>query len=380
MDLYLKAKKLALKLVEQIIDGTEPNVHLEGSSKCEEIVRQFSDPLQRTILLNKFCQNEKSKAIQSLHTYIQHKRHRQILHKYIQIAVVLVIIIGIATSYYTQQSVDSQTTPSISSLSPGKAQAILILSNGDEVNLNNEILLKEKNTAIVNTPSGEIIYINDSKATATEAEQYNIIKVPRYGEYSVTLSDGTRIKLNAESELRYPIAFSGEQREVYLMGEAYMEVAKNQQPFILHTYNTQIKVYGTSFDVNSYNPNDIRIVLVEGKIGIHHSETEEVILHPNQLARITEKEGVIVKKDINVNYYIAWQEGYFAFEEDRLEDIMTTLSRWYQMDVIFENSQAKEIRFTASMRKEENINKLLNQFELTRTVSFNIIENQIFIK
>ena len=165
-----------------------------------------------------------------------------------------------------------------------------------------------------------------------------------------------------------------------LKGEAYLEVSKNQKPFIVHTYDTKIKVYGTSFDVNSYDPANIRVVLVEGKVGIHHTEEPEVILLPNQLARISEKEGIIIKKDINVNYYIAWQEGYFAFEEDRLEDIMATLSRWYRMKVIFENPQSKEIRFTASIRKEEDISKLLNQFALTRTVSFNIIENQIFIK
>ena len=119
---------------------------------------------------------------------------------------------------------------------------------------------------------------------------------------------------------------------------------------------------------------------MQGKVGIHHSKMQEVILYPNQLARVSEKEGIVVKENINVNYYIAWQEGYFAFEEERLEDIMTTLSRWYRMKVIFENPQLKDIRFTASVQKEENISKLLNQFELTRTVSFNIIENQIFIK
>lgn len=238
--------------------------------------------------------------------------------------------------------------------------------------------MKEKNTAILNKKSGEVVYTPDSGNV--EIQQYNTIKVPRYGEYSVVLSDGSRIKLNSESELRYPVVFTGEQREVYLKGEAYMEISKDQKPFIVHAYDTRIKVYGTSFDVNSYNPDEIRIVLVQGKVGIHHSKMQEVILYPNQLARVSEKEGIVVKENINVNYYIAWQEGYFAFEEERLEDIMTTLSRWYRMKVIFENPQLKDIRFTASVQKEENISKLLNQFELTRTVSFNIIENQIFIK
>lgn len=378
MELYLKAKKLASKLAQQIIDGIEPNGYLETYDKYEETVRLLSDPVQRTALLNKFSQNEKQKAIQSLRIYIRQKKHRQTLRRYIKMAAIIVLVIGIAIAYYANQQEDQQLYIANNPLSPGKPQATLILASGKEIKLNSELSLKEKNTDILNKKSGEIIYTSTSEEV--ETEQYNTIKVPRYGEYSIILSDGTRIKLNSESELRYPIVFSGEKREVSLKGEAYLEVSKNQKPFIVHTYDTKIKVYGTSFDVNSYDPANIRVVLVEGKVGIHHTEEPEVILLPNQLARISEKEGIIIKKDINVNYYIAWQEGYFAFEEDRLEDIMATLSRWYRMKVIFENPQSKEIRFTASIRKEEDISKLLNQFALTRTVSFNIIENQIFIK
>ena len=378
MDLYLKARKLAQERAQQIIDGIKPDEYFVENDECKETIYLLSDPEQRTILLKKFDQNEKQKAVASLRSYIRWKRRRRIIRNSSKIAAILVLVIGIAITFYSPSPTNLQTREPDGYLTPGKPQATLILANGQEIKLDRELELKEKNTAILNKKSGEVVYTPDSGNV--EIQQYNNIKVPRYGEYSVVLSDGSRIKLNSESELRYPVVFTGEQREVYLKGEAYMEISKDQKPFIVHAYDTRIKVYGTSFDVNSYNPDEIRIVLVQGKVGIHHSKMQEVILYPNQLARVSEKEGIVVKENINVNYYIAWQEGYFAFEEERLEDIMTTLSRWYRMKVIFENPQLKDIRFTASVQKEENISKLLNQFELTRTVSFNIIENQIFIK
>ena len=208
MELYLKAKKLASKLAQQIIDGIEPNGYLETYDKYEETVRLLSDPVQRTALLNKFSQNEKQKAIQSLRIYIRQKKHRQTLRRYIKMAAILVLVIGIAIAYYANQQEDQQLYIANNPLSPGKPQATLILASGKEIKLNSELSLKEKNTDILNKKSGEIIYTSTSEEV--ETEQYNTIKVPRYGEYSIILSDGTRIKLNSESELRYPIVFSGE--------------------------------------------------------------------------------------------------------------------------------------------------------------------------
>ena len=168
MELYLKAKKLASKLAQQIIDGIEPNGYLETYDKYEETVRLLSDPVQRTALLNKFSQNEKQKAIQSLRIYIRQKKHRQTLRRYIKMAAILVLVIGIAIAYYANQQEDQQLYIANNPLSPGKPQATLILASGKEIKLNSELSLKEKNTDILNKKSGEIIYTSTSEEVETE--------------------------------------------------------------------------------------------------------------------------------------------------------------------------------------------------------------------
>ena len=381
--IFKKARQLSKQLVQNILWGEDVAMELkrwqQESIQGARMMDLFSDPESRTALLKQFEENNKQEAVARLQCRIRQCKRRRILIRFSKVAaVVLFALGGILLLHYEYGAVEQETLLSEQML-PGKQQATLILTSGEVVDLTQVSEIKEtEGIAITKTKKGELTYTVDSVTTAHL--QYNTIIVPRYGEYSVILADGTRIKLNSESELRYPVAFTGEQREVYLKGEAYLEVSKSRQPFIVHVYDAEIKVYGTSFDINGYDPGSINVVLVEGKVGVRNSGSGEVVLFPDQLAKITEEDGIIVKKDINVNYYIAWQEGYFAFEEDRLEDIMTTLSRWYQMEVLFENPQLKDIRFTASIQKEEDVGKLLKQFELTQSISFKISGNQIIIK
>ena len=197
MDLYLKARKLAQERAQQIIDGIKPDEYFVENDECKETIYLLSDPEQRTILLKKFDQNEKQKAVASLRSYIRWKRRRRIIRNGSKIAAILVLVIGIAITFYSPSPTNLQTREPDGYLTPGKPQATLILANGQEIKLDRELELKEKNTAIQNKKSGEVVYTPDSGNV--EIQQYNTIKVPRYGEYSVVLSDGSRIKLTSLS-------------------------------------------------------------------------------------------------------------------------------------------------------------------------------------
>lgn len=381
--IFKKARKVSGQLVRHILWGEDEAMELkewqQESSQGSRMVDLFSDPENRTALLKQFEDNDKQEAVVRLRRHLRKSRSRRILLRYSKVAAMVLFALGGVLLLRYRYGLGEQETLFSEQMLPGRQQATLILSNGEMLDLTQVSEIKEtEGIAIVKSKKGELTYTADS-SNSTHL-QYNTIIVPRYGEYSVILADGTRVKLNSESELRYPVAFTGTQREVYLKGEAYLEVSRSRTPFIVHVYDAEVKVYGTSFDINSYDPENINVVLVEGKVGVRSSRSEEVLLFPDQVAKITAEDGITVKKNINVNYYIAWQEGYFAFEEERLEDIMRTLSRWYQMEVLFENPQLKDIRFTASIQKEEDVGKLLKQFELTQSISFKISGNQIVIK
>lgn len=381
-DLYFKAKQIAKEFAKDILEESPINHKLdlwnEDNKDIYRIANALSDSRHREILLRQFEQNEKQRAISEFRKHLYKKRLHLIVIKVSSIAAIILLTLGIGLWLY-QPTTESTIIQTANDLLPGKPQATLILANGEKIDLTKATQIQENDkTIITNTPEGSIIYQN--KTTPNKQILYNTIIVPPAGEYSLTLADGTHIKLNSESELRYPIAFNGELREVFLKGEAYFEVSKSKKPFIVHAYDANVKVYGTTFNINSYEPKQIDVVLSSGKIGVRNATSKEIILRPNQLARIQPNKGISIKKNINADYYIAWAKGYFAFEEERLEDIMKTLARWYQMDVIFQNNKAKEIRFTASIKKEEKINTLLKQFELTESISFEIKDNQVIIK
>lgn len=382
--LFIKAKKLSGKLAESAIDNrisdTELRQWQEESVEGEKTIGLFSDPEIRYRLVSQFSQNNKAEAVERMKRAIQKRQRRKILQRISAIAALMLLLIGVSVFLFHHYAPVRSETDKMATIIPGRQQAILVLANGERMELSQITRINETDgTAITRTRKGEVVYKADSFAQPAEMS-YNTIIVPRYGEYSVILSDGTQVKLNSESELRYPTAFSGNQREVFLKGEAYLEVSKSNLPFIVHTYDAQVKVYGTRFDIDSYNPEQIKVVLVEGKVGVSSSLSEEVLLHPNQLAQIHHQKGITIKKDINPAYYIAWQEGYFAFEEQRLEEILSTLSRWYNFDVLYSRPELKDVHFTASLKKDQPLENILQQFMKTQSISFRITGNQIIVE
>lgn len=382
-NLYDKAKRLTQGFLQELLEEGYVSEELEewvrSSEEGRKVVEELSAPGSRASLLKRFGQNEKQRALAEFRYRIRGKKMRRLALSCAKVAAVLVLAAGVALFAYMQRTERAEVQVAEGRLLPGKQQATLILGDGRRVDLTQAGKIKEGEHAVIdNSKDGMLTY--NPEETDGAGDLYHTVIVPRHGEYSLVLADGSRIKLNAESELRYPIAFGGEQREVYLKGEAYMEIAPSEKPFLVHVYDAEVKVYGTVFNINSYDPKQIDVVLVKGKVGVRDGVSEEVVLHPNQLASIVAGEGIEVKKDINASYYIAWQEGFFAFEAERLEDIMTILARWYQMEVVFTNPRLKDVRFTASLKREEEVASLLNQFELTQDVSFQVIGNRIIIQ
>lgn len=380
--IFKKARHLSEKLAESLIDDQLSHPELtqwrEESAAGKKTWERFARPDLRLRMLSQFEQSGKEKAVRQFQKTLRKHKRIQLFRQMAAAAAIAFLLISSTIFLYSVLDVP-KSPEQAAEIWPGSQQAVLILDSGEKINLSDITQIHETDgTAIRKKNPGEIVY--NGAASRPETKRYNTVIVPRYGEYAVILSDGTRIKLNSESELRYPTVFSGSQREVFLKGEAYLEVSKSQRPFIVHTYDAHIKVYGTRFNVNSYLPEQISVVLVEGKVSVSSGHSREVFLDPRQLARIDRRNGISIKKGINTAYYTAWQNGYFAFEAERLEDILNTLARWYSFDVLYSRPQLKDIRFTASLNREQPLKDILQQFQKTGCLSYRISGRQIIIQ
>lgn len=260
----------------------------------------------------------------------------------------------------------------------GSDKAILTLADGSTVALQKGEQYKAKN---VLSNGEQIVYSTPKKKEV----QYNYLTVPRGGQFSVQLSDGTRVWLNSESKLKYPTTFvAGQTREVSLLyGEAYFDVtsSKTQQnaAFVVTHKDQKIKVLGTEFNVKAYQDEAyVYTTLVEGKVAVSIHK-EQRLLMPNQQMIWAIKDQNISVKRIDVVPEISWKNGVFHFEGKVLEDIMQVLSRWYDFQIKFENVELKELKFVGLIKKDYKIEEILKLMKSAEIIQEYRIKNRTII-
>tara|TARA_B100001175_G_C19508098_1_gene642054 strand:- start:2176 stop:3336 length:1161 start_codon:yes stop_codon:yes gene_type:complete len=247
-------------------------------------------------------------------------------------------------------------------IEPGSNKATLTLEDGSLLMLANDQKLKTQNA----DSNGEVITYNSPKKKSDKI-QYNYLTTPRGGQYSLVLSDKTEVWLNSESQLKYPVAFiEGETREVELIyGEAYFDVFKisdNQASrFKVLNKSQVIEVLGTEFNLKAYKDEDYTYTtLVEGKVDINLKNGDKKQLFPEQQAKWNPSiNSFSLKTDVNINNEISWRYGIFNFDGKPLVEIMKTISRWYDIDVLFLNKEIEETEFVGVIRKNRNLEDIL---------------------
>jgi ferric-dicitrate binding protein FerR (iron transport regulator) len=284
-----------------------------------------------------------------------------------------------------QEATTDQTNAAIvkkHSIKPGTNTAILTLANGASIALDkagNGVLAKSGNTAIRKMKNGLLAYTAGDNKEAAVSDALNTITIPRGGQYTITLPDGTSVWLNSQSSLTFPVTFKGSERKVSLTGEAYFEVAKNKHmPFIVHTGNADIKVLGTHFNVKAYQEdNAVKTTLLEGSVSLSN-RSSSTLLVPGEQGVAEAADGKITQKKVNINQVMAWKAGYFIFREDDIHDIMKQISRWYDVDVEYRGNLAN-IKFGGTYSKNKDITELLKGLELTGLVHFKIEGRRIIV-
>lgn len=267
-------------------------------------------------------------------------------------------------------SADSRLAVVVQAIMPGEAKAILTLDDG-------ETLLLDKHTGRQQARlTGGQVQVDSTtlsyQAVRHKREQavpaYNKVEIPQGGEYTLVLNDGTRVHLNSLSSLRFPVAFGAGRREVELTGEAYFEVSKSGQPFVVHTRGMRIEVLGTVFNVSAYPDEEYRTTLVSGSVKVKAEGGESLVLKPSQQALWVPGGGGMQVRTVETAFYTSWVKGKINFKDRRLEDIMKTLARWYNIEVNYADESLKDKRFGCYVNRYEEIAPFLELLEATGNV------------
>lgn len=303
---------------------------------------------------------------------------------WIATAAAVLLISGIAAWIYSSQHSDSNThvnTHLANDVLPGKNTALLTLAGGKSIKLSD-------------TKSGVIIDANklsyeDGTAVASGLLDNKIeekqdtapdlgVSTPRGGTYQIILPDGSKVWLNAASEIKFPASFQQTKtRTVKLIGEAYFEVAKDKsKPFIVETEQQQVKVLGTHFNINAYpDEKRTRTTLLEGSVQLAYG-TKDLLLKPGQQASLTGKSMEL--SDVDTEETIAWKNGNFVFNDEDLQSIMRKVARWYDVEVVYQD-QLPETSFLGALSRSKNLSALLKVLESSGKIHFKIEGRRVIV-
>jgi len=269
-------------------------------------------------------------------------------------------------------------------ITPGENKAILTLADGRKVMLDsvaNGQIANESGITVTKTQAGLLAYAGISTPTGSAPNQhvaYNMIETPYGGQYQVVLPDGSRVWLNAASSIRFPAAFTTLERKVEITGEVYFEVAKDaQKPFRVVSNKQTVEVLGTHFNVKGYS-NDPSVIttLLEGSVKVTTQNNIHKILTPGQRSIL--HAGSLSVEKANTEEAVAWKNGYFRFNDEKIESIMRQLSRWYNIEVSYEGPVSYE-EFNGRISRARNISQVLKMLEQTKGVHFKITERKVTV-
>ena len=385
MDLLKKRLDIARLIAEELtgtIDERDRAVLTRWLDEDERHRKEYTNILESLKTGNEVCKDqERGRQImesrwRTVKSHTIRKTVRWITwSKY---AAVILLFVSMGIFWFVNEEEQEVENVAVTKIEHGSMKAQLVLANGRRVDLvpeTNLQLEEEEGGTRILTLDNMVKYSGmDSLVGQSTEVKYNTLIVPRGGEFSLELADGTRVWLNTESKLRYPVAFTGDERRVEMDGEVYFEVAKNREkPFVVTVNGVDIRVLGTSFNVSAYQE-DVVTTLVTGKVQLKKGD-EQVVLLPNQQAIWSDDKFKV--KQVDARNYVLWKEGIFYFEDVDLEMILDDMARWYNVNIFYVNPTLKKMKFSVEIKRYEDINEILRRIEQTKRVKFEIKDRTI---
>ncbi len=293
---------------------------------------------------------------------------------------VAAILVGTFILFNYLYDIPVQTSKSVTvfAADPHEQRIVLKSNDGKQYFLDNESKKKSKLVEKQHT----LDYTNLSTASIPVVKkmlQTHSITIPRGETFKLILCDGTEVWLNANSKLIYPTAFVEKERTVFLEGEAYFKVTKNTKPFIVKTNYLQTKVLGTEFNIKSYTADDSHVTLISGKVQVCSNENKRFVsLEPGKDAMLL-SDGLFEVKEVNSEAYTYWRDGYFYFDQLPLVDIMQSIGRWYNVNVIFRNKESMDYRMHFMSNRQGGIEETIRLMNRLKKVTLTLCDNTVFV-
>ena len=387
-DPYYKISKLVIKSLRgelNALEQEELEIWLQESDHNKELFEKITNQEFINPELVSFSENNKSSAwenIQKATSYNESSRVGFLIKRLKYAAVIAFLIISTVLLYRKDQTIKKQVQQKLvkKEILPGGNKATLTLADGTRIALDDVHMgefARQQGAVISKTSDGQIIYyIAEGASGSSGKETFNTISTPRGGQYQLILPDGSKVWLNSMSSIKFPAIFNGKERRVELNGEAYFEISKSlEKPFIVSAGGVNVKVLGTKFNIAAYrDERQIKTTLLEGSVKIAKGNNSE-ILKPGMQA-VCEGEKPMIVRSMDAEEAIAWKNGYFLFRDEPIQDLMLTISRWYDIDVKYEGDMEGKV-FGGKFSKNSNLSELLKSLELTGTIKFKVEERRV---
>ena len=383
---YKISRLIAKKLMGVILpeDEEKLNAWLEEDARNKDLYRRILE------VENFSTRDMYAKRLDVEHTWDalkeqlagQRKRRSLFSSWQIGVAASVILLVGIGLYWGFNKKPKVKQVEVAAHVEMGGAKAILVTSRGDE------IVLQDSSVQLITLGGGmvakndgvQVSYKENEGAGKEVVLEYNTIRVPRGGEYKLFLSDNTEVFLNSDSEIRFPVKFGKGKRDVFLRGEAFFVVTKDaSRPFVVNANDKMsVEVLGTQFNLQAY-PDDafVETTLNEGAVRVFNGK-QGVRLRPDEQA--VYDEGKFTVRKVDASSYSAWKEGRFMLLNHSLENIMTRLARWYNIDIFWENPEVKEYHFSGELARYEDFTEILRMLELATRVHFEVKDRTVFVR
>jgi hypothetical protein len=367
-----------------------------NSQEEQDLNKWLENPYNK-LQFDKICNSEKIDQKFEQHRNIDVRKdwkrvakrtvYKEIKSTVFKYAAAIILPIGIFLAiYYTINTPQYSLNNELVIVEPVVGnQPLLILDNGVEHILSGKDTVLSIDNTNVMIGADNVLY-NSKETIKPDSIQYNILKTPKGAKHKLTLADGSTAWLNAETTLKFPVQFTDEERKVFLIeGEAYFDVIHDAaHPFVVDVNSVNVKVLGTSFDIKAYkNEKSIQTVLIEGSVEMNYKENVDkagIVLVPGSRGRFSQSEKRIVIDEVDTETYTAWKNDQLVFYDQRLEDIMRDLSRWYDFEIEYENNECKNLTFTADLERYSNMNVILEALEAVEDIQFILTKDKIYVK
>jgi transmembrane sensor len=302
-------------------------------------------------------------------------------------AAAVIIFIGIGAFFYSNRS--SEKTKAIAKvqqeIAPAGNKAVLTLANNQKIILDDSSigeLAKQTGISVTKTADGKLKYkVLASNPQETAGLQYNTISTPRGAQYQVELADGSLVWLNASSSIKFPTRFDGNTRTVNITGEVYFEVAKNKnKPFRVNTGKQLVEVLGTHFNIDANHQNIIKTTLLEGSVRISSGNSQNArTLIPGEQSVYNSNNSAIEISTVDTEKAVSWKNGYFLFVDDDMTNIMEEISRWYDVDITYDQNKKTNQKYSGTISRSKSLSEVLKVLEVSGNINFKVDGRRVMV-